>query len=427
MRQSRNFFPIQTSSARIGRRPWRTRAWSGLAVLVGLIVGSHRLCAEGVLITLVVPGGSVPASSELQIGVLVANPGTAAADFAAPAVLIGRLTAGLRSWPVQLNAVHPQEAASVAAGLFFNHAYSLQLPPELQGQVILEVSEGLPEPVRAVLTVTAQHTAEPAPPPEFPATFVPIASNRTAASTLQKTFIDHFSALDPSYFIYGNKAPNAKFQFSFKYRLLTFDDGAPESPESTVQFGYSQRSLWDINANSSPFYDTSYMPSLFYQYLAPAPSRVQHSGGATWLGFQTGYQHESNGQDGLASRSMNDLFGRAGVLLGRPNSWHAIVQARIFDYVGGLSDNPRIKEYRGYGDWQIVLARGSGPSLTYLGHSGRSFNHFTGQFDLNIPVKTKFLNFATYFLIQYFEGYGESLRAYTSYSNTVRAGISLVR
>jgi phospholipase A1 len=397
--------------------------WFAVAVLAL----SAAALADPILISLVVPDQATPAGTDVTIGVLVANPNSVPSDFALPPVLAGRLSTETQTWPVELNGKAPTENTTLAAGGFANRPYTLRLPPDTHGQMILELSTGLPHPLRAVLTIGARVDAGQPPPPEFPDTATPLANNRTEASTLQRSFTDHFTTLDPVYFIYGTKAPAAKFQFSFKYRMLTFDEGTPDSPESTVQFGYTQRSLWDLNASSSPFYDTSYMPSLFYQLLAPAPTNNASQRGITWLGFSTVYQNESNGQASTASRSMNSLFLQTSVLLGRPDQWHAVVTARAFDYVAGLSDNPQLKDYRGYGYWQVVLAKGTGPSLSYFGRAGKDLNHITSQFDLNIPVRTHLLNFATYFLIQYFDGYGESLRAYTSYTDTVRAGISLVR
>ena len=53
--------------------------------------------------------------------------------------------------------------------------------------------------------------------------------------------------------------------------------------------------------------------------------------------------------------------------------------------------------------------------------------HFTTQLDLTIPLRIKPLDFATYFLVQYYDGYGESLRDYDQKRSSLRAGFSLVR
>jgi outer membrane phospholipase A len=62
-----------------------------------------------------------------------------------------------------------------------------------------------------------------------------------------------------------------------------------------------------------------------------------------------------------------------------------------------------------------------------MGRAGNAFDHFSTQLDFTIPVQSKLLDFATYFTVQYFGGYGESLRSYDQRTETVRAGFSLVR
>ncbi len=395
------------------------------AAIVGLLAFSDKVLADGLLLTLVGPPDSVAPGAELALGLLAANSGNSKIEFDAPAAMQGRIWQGERSWPINLRAL-PGGGAMVAPGGFAKCDYVLSLPPGVSGRLVLEVSQGIQSPLRAVIFVAAPGAAVANAMEPRPAAATP-GGLRTAVSTIPRSFLGHFSLHEPIYFVYGTKAPAAKFQFSFKYRLLTFDPGATEAPKQTLQFAYTQRSLWDINANSSPFYDTSYMPALFYQFLTLAPDPNTAKGGPTWLGLQSGYQHESNGQGSVQSRSLNTMFVRSGYLFGRPEGWHAIMLVRVFDYVGGLSDNPDLKDYRGYGDWQVAVARGEGASLAYTGRAGKDLNHFTSQFDLNIPIRTHLLDFATYFLVQYFDGYGESLKSYDKPSNTVRAGISLVR
>ena len=43
------------------------------------------------------------------------------------------------------------------------------------------------------------------------------------------------------------------------------------------------------------------------------------------------------------------------------------------------------------------------------------------------PAGLRRLDFATFIYVQYFDGYAESIRGYTHYSQSLRAGLSLVR
>jgi outer membrane phospholipase A len=395
----------------------------GFASLLALATVSR---ADGLIVTAIPPAGTVAQGSEVLVGLMGVNPGTADAVFQPPAALHGFLRQGARSWPVELRQ-SGASGPSVAPGGFATVAFSLSLPRELLGQFILEISDGLPQPVSVIISVRPPTAAGGKAPSIAPGYSVVSLSSQPANSLLGRSFIDHFSVLDPMYFVYGTKAPAAKFQFSLKYRLLSFDEGPTGAEASSVQFGYTQRSLWNVNAHPSAFYDTSYMPSVFYQFLSPAANPEPGTSELTWLGFYTGYQHESNGQGGTLERSMNTLFVRSGLLVGRTDKWHSILLLRAFTYIEGVADNPEIKDYRGFGDWGVVLADGAGPSLTYTGWAGQKFNHGTTQLDLNIPIRIKIVDFDTFFLVQYFNGYGESFREYQAHSNVVRAGISLVR
>jgi len=256
----------------------------------------------------------------------------------------------------------------------------------------------------------------------LPAGGIPVL--QPAASRFERTFVGRLSAHEPIYFIYGADVPAAKFQFSFKYKILRFGDATAQSLPGTLQFAFTQRSLWDMAATSSPFYDTSYMPELFYESLAPLPATT---GGFIWLGWQAGYKHESNGRADPDSRSMNTLFARPVFAFGALDGWRLVVVPSVYGYIGGLSDNRDLTEYRGYGQLRLVFGKNFGPSIMYTGNTGRRWNHVTTQFDLTVPVRTKLLDFETYLLVQYFNGYGESLLSYREKSETVRAGFSLVR
>ena len=399
-----------------------------LCLFTLLLIGISAYAASPIL-TLLPPSKAVAPGSEIIITLLASNEADTNISFSPPDRLKAILRQGSRAWAVDLKAVRPG-AAPIPPHGFARIDYTATLPGAARGRLILEIGPGLDHPLLALITATQPDSAEAA-----AATSATIRtaytmqslSTQPAVALLAEGFIDHISANDPVYFVYGPKAPAAKFQISLKYRLLSFYPEENAQYDSTVQFGYTQRSLWDVNAHPGAFYDTSYMPSVFYQFLSPSPNPMPGSTEITWLGFASGYQHESNGQGGTMERSINTLYARSGVLFGLTDHWHAVVSARAFTYIEGISNNPEIKDYRGYGDWGITIGDGGGPSLAYTGRAGKEFNHATSQFDLNIPVSVKFLDFQIFILMQYFDGYGESLREYEAHSNIVRAGISLVR
>ncbi len=393
-----------------------------LLAVLGLLGGHVPLFAQNLVVSLVPPTRSLAPEVPVKLDILAVNPSLAEASFELPATLHGTLVTGSKSWPVDLISSGAGPVV-VQPGAFASRGYTLVLPTGVTGQVVLEIAEGNYAPLRGVLVVSADQVGAGTPETASPLSTLDAATPELAH--VQRNFIGHFEAHDPVYFVYGTKEPGVKFQFSFKYRLLDFPSDDSAITKRSLEFGYSQRSLWDITGDSSPFYDTSYMPSFFYESLA-AQSSNRH-GLFTWVGYQTGYQHESNGQGLTESRSLNTLFVRPAFIIGSAEDWHVIVVPKIWAYVGDLSNNPDIKDYRGYGELFLVFGRNGGTALAYTGRAGKDFNHFTTQLDLTIPIRIKLLDFASYFLVQYFDGYGDSLRDYNKKSSALRAGISLVR
>jgi outer membrane phospholipase A len=243
--------------------------------------------------------------------------------------------------------------------------------------------------------------------------------------TTQRTVGQRLAVHEPIYFIAGTETPEAKFQLSFKYRLATLQ-GTPERNSShTLQFAYTQRSLWDTGSKSSPFYDTSYMPELMYQWVATAGERS--TAGLSWLALQSGVRHESNGQADAASRSLNNLYLRSAFAMGPSDGWHVLVVPEVYGYIGGLSENPDLPQYRGYFTLRAGVTRADRESLLLTLIPGRDFSRGSRQLDFSIPVRIASIDFGAYLLVQYFDGYGESLLAYTERSSALRIGFALVR
>lgn len=285
-------------------------------------------------------------------------------------------------------------------------------------------------------TVTAGDQPAPAPEPDAPSAGSaaagpeahprpnpPRGRQRVEAYWSHRTLGSRLAVHDPIYFIAGLDAPEAKFQLSFKYRLATFQGEPQDGPSHTLQFAYSQRSLWNIGSESSPFYDTSYMPELMYQ-LAAAP---EGTSGLSWLGLQTGFAHESNGRAEPTSRSMNKYFIRSAFSIGPPDGWYAVVTPTVYTYIGDLDDNPDLERYRDFFDLRVVLARADKESLMFTWVPGRGLSRGSRQLDLSVPLRISAINFATFVQLQYFDGYGESLLSYDERTSALRLGIALVR
>ena len=92
----------------------------------------------------------------------------------------------------------------------------------------------------------------------------------------------------------------AKFQLSMKLPLYMEDTGF-----DGVYFGFTLTSFWQLYNSevSKPFRETNYEPEVFWQ----------KTGDYSVLGykfntFQVGFNHMSNGQSGLRSRSWNRIF-----------------------------------------------------------------------------------------------------------------------
>lgn len=284
--------------------------------------------------------------------------------------------------------------------------------------------------IAIALTLTAARAVETAPSPAPPRSSPDQPSApalRPVASRLHRTVLENFGFHEPIYFLYGPDEPVAKFQLSFRYRLAGRRESPIESDPASkgLYLAYTQRSLWNIKEPSSPFYDTSYLPELMFESLASeSPDR---SGLVKFIGYQTGYRHESNGKDGTDSRSLDIFYLRSGVLIGRTNGWRAVIVPRIFLYLSDSSDNSDIEDYRGYGELLLSIGREDGIQVNVTGMAGRKWDKGSVQVDASYPIRIPSVHFDTFLHVQYFEGYGESLRDYNRKTSTWRAGISLVR
>ncbi len=398
-------------------------------VLASLLIGllAVTTAAQNVVINLIAPVEAAAPGGMVRVDLVVLNPTSVEVIFETPLTLGGRLSSEQKEWPVVLRG-QAGGGAQIAARGFSYRSFEFVVPPDAHGRLMLELDR--PQLVRALIEVKPGEsaTAGTVSPKAVSAPLSTIFPTQPAAFAVQRAFAGRFRAHEPIYFIYGPDAPGAKFQFSFKYRLLG-DNGRLGDKIPALRglyVGYTQRSLWDINADSSPFFDTSYMPELMYE--SQSYLDLGKPGGFQILGFQAGVRHESNGRDGLNSRSLNIVYFRPAFAFGRLDNWNLVVAPRLFAYVSDRSDNPHIADYRGYGELTAIFGKNDSAALSVTARLGRKASKGSLQADLTIPVHfDQAFDFATYFLIQYWNGYGESLRDYDKQTSKIRAGFSLVR
>ena len=378
-----------------------------------LVVPDNRTVSSGGLleVTLFLPNDSADAelAVDLPARLTLRTRGVAAA----PEIVL----APIETQPLQVR---------IKPGSFLKARYSGPLPKGLSGNLVLEPVDfagpmiGIWASEASVAQPAAESATESAGDRRSEAASAAISpSGRDTAR-----FVNAFSPYEPNYFSAGSDGPtNAKFQISLKFRLFN-PDTQTEFLEN-LYLAYSQTSIWAIGASSAPFYDSSYRPSLFYlnEDVSPWPFR-------TWsrLGFQAGVEHESNGKDGAASRSINIAFIRPTFTLPFGNRYFVALSPKIYGYLD-RSDNPDIAYYRGYSDVLVKVGATDGVQLATTMRKGTSPNPYSVEFDLSIPLRTpKLGNLGGYLHLQYFDGYGESLLDYNrKVQQQFRIGLMITR
>ncbi len=204
----------------------------------------------------------------------------------------------------------------------------------------------------------------------------------------------------------------AKFQFSFK--ILVLDEILDR--EAHLYFGYTQLALWQIydRERSSPFRDTNYEPEIMLTM-----DTQKELSGVVFRQTDIGLVHQSNGVNDPDSRSWNRLyarfkFDRDGLACAvRP--W-----VRIPDSSSG-DDNKHIERYMGYGDLEVAYSR-KNHILSILARNNLRSEGNKGAIEVNYSFPlTRILTG----MLQYFNGYGETLIDFNRPVNRVGIGFAL--
>jgi phospholipase A1 len=172
---------------------------------------------------------------------------------------------------------------------------------------------------------------------------------------------------------------------------------------------------------SKPFRETNYEPEVFYQW-----SPNWDVFGFRFNGAQVGFNHMSNGQDGLKSRSWNRII--ASALFSDEDSlyylktWYRLPENEKtdpFDATG--DDNPDILDFYGRVEFGFVQNFGD-VNLYARVRNNLSFSDNRSGIELNLtyPINKRYD-----LLLQYFNGYGDSLIDYNRHVQRISLGVEL--
>ena len=224
-----------------------------------------------------------------------------------------------------------------------------------------------------------------------------------------------FAVYRDTYFVTGaplnreitNNSADATFQISIRQRLTK-----SVLPLKTFAYlTYSQKSFWNIYAESSPFKDTNYNPGLglgkyiFYKNKLVGAAFVQ-------------VKHESNGRDKDDSRSWNYLSLSMKYFF---NARFNLSGEFWAPWVDG-ENNKDLLDYRGIGFISINYT--SNKQRWWLSADMNPKKGFGINTNLTAGFKISDRS-NQYLFAKFYQGYGESLLDYNKYTMNIRVGICI--
>ena len=225
----------------------------------------------------------------------------------------------------------------------------------------------------------------------------------------------YFSLYKDTYFVGGTllggtptqQNSDVKFQISFQQRLTK-----SVLPWNTYLYlFYTQKAIWHVFEESLPFHDLNFNPGIGLSRFIIMKNRLV--GKATMM-----IEHESNGRDGTASRSWNKISwaGEAYIspyLMAHAKFWIPIIDGKynrdILRYSGLYQAGFQAMSLDDKWVLDMTLVKRKGWDLNFntIVQLGYRINHNSNQF----------------IMLQYYNGYGESMLNYNQYHSRIRVGL----
>jgi len=198
---------------------------------------------------------------------------------------------------------------------------------------------------------------------------------------------------------------DAKFQISVSQRLTN-----SVLPFKTyLMLTYTQLAYWNIYQESFPFGDINFNPTIGVGRALAYKNRFLGT-----IIFQ--FEHESNGKDGLDSRSWNKISFGGMFKLDR----HWTIQSKLWIPIVDGINNKDIVCYKGYGHFAVDYAYKKKYNLGLL-VTKRAGAFFDANITLNYSYRL-FKKENQYLFLEYVNGYGENMLEYKRHKNMIRIG-----
>jgi outer membrane phospholipase A len=382
------------------------------AFLFALAIFAAQVRAEDVTAVFVAQTNSFVAGGRASVWLYLMNNSAGEVHRALEPKINARFVAPPVSWDVVLNSGNASHEITIAPGAFAKTEYYLDVPPTLHGLASLSVSNYNEVAIRVAEPVGTNYV-------ESPMVLEP-ARTKPSRTALTIFFDNHISPYEPTYFLIGNY-PAAEFQLSLKFQL--FDLTNSYAVVTNLYFAYTQTSYWDLISSDPSFFDTSYKPSMFAYF----PRLLTRKDSAIQFDLQGGVEHESNGRGGTEERSIYTAYLQPRITFGKPGHLQFALQPRAWTYFWVGHNNPDIAAYRGYADLHAFLALKPEPNSWANFQIETRFRIGDGGSHPGIQIdgRYKFPHFNPTIDVQYFEGYGQTLRQYNKEAHGLRVGLCL--
>ncbi len=224
-----------------------------------------------------------------------------------------------------------------------------------------------------------------------------------------------FSSYHDNYFISGiptNKPTtkdNADIKYQISFKQLVTRTTLPLN--SYLFLSYSQKAFWNVYSKSSPFEEINFNPAIGLG--KPLFNKEGYIFGLAELKFE----HESNGRDGLESRSWNRIIGAFHTPLGRRTT----LSLKAWIPFAYKDPHPDLLDYVGLGEVKVEQTFFSN---RFIGEVTirKGLEGWKGSVGSKFYYKLFNNSGNQYLMLEWFAGYAESLIDYNKYTSMIRLG-----